>query len=87
MTKPVELTELLDARQTLVDDLQSRLKGPIAEFLHSLQAGDPDFDILGYPQAAELPAIRWKLRNLTKLIETNPAKHAERSDQLHRLLG
>ena len=88
MTKdPVELSDLLNVRQTLIDDLQSRLEGPVAEFLHTLQAGDPDFKILGYPAAADLPAIRWKLRNLRELIQTNPDKHAEQSDQLHRLLA
>lgn len=85
--EPVDLNDLLGTRQTLIDDIQSRLKGPIADFLRSLQIGDPNFDILGYPEAAELPAIRWKLRNLQKLIETNPDKHADQSDQLHRLLG
>ena len=30
--EPIELSDLLDARQTLIDDLKSRLERPIAEF-------------------------------------------------------
>ncbi len=37
--RPVELDELLAVRMQLIKDIQSRLSGPIAEFLIGLQAG------------------------------------------------
>ena len=71
-----------------------RLRGEILSMLtdedrrHLLDfvslAGDPsDF---GIPHLAELPAIVWKRSNLEKLRATNPAKFAEQSDALKRLL-
>jgi hypothetical protein len=50
---------------------------PLAVFLLSLQDAAPDFDVIGLPQAADLPAVKWKLLNLQKLISENPAKHDE----------
>jgi hypothetical protein len=46
-------------------------------FLLSLHDGEPDFEAIGLPQAANLPAVRWKLLNLAKLKEQNLEKHAE----------
>lgn len=34
------------------------------------------FDLIGLPAAANLPAVRWKLINLERLMEKNPEKHA-----------
>ena len=63
----VSIANLLYVRQTLIDDIQRRLQGPIAEFLRSIQSNGPNFETLGYPKAAELPAVRWKLQSLQKL--------------------
>jgi len=75
-TESVALAELLGARERLVRDIQGRLNGPVLKFLLALHDGDPDFKIIGLPQAAELPAVRWKLLNLRKLRESNQEKHA-----------
>lgn len=76
-TERVALAELLDAREQLVQDVQGRLDGRALEFLLTLHDGDPDFGIIGLPQAVELPAVRWKLLNLRKLRESNQEKHAQ----------
>ena len=49
--------------------------------------GDPDFDAIDRPQAAELPAVRWKLINVNKLKADNPKKHAAQGEELEKLLG
>ncbi|MDI7865296.1 hypothetical protein MRS76_25715 [Rhizobiaceae bacterium n13] len=64
----------------MTEDLLVRLDDKAMRFLLSLHDGEPDFDAIGLPQAAELPAVRWKLLNLEKLRSQNPDKHAE-----HRL--
>jgi hypothetical protein len=56
----VPLTTLLAARERLITDIQARLPGNAAEFLLSVHAGAPKFDLIGLPSAAELPAIRWE---------------------------
>lgn len=49
------------------------------QFLISFKRGEPDWTLLGLPAARELPAVRWKLENLSKL----PA--GKRADLLKRL--
>lgn len=74
--EPVSLIELKDARVRLTDDLRARLDDKAMRFLLTLHDTEPDFDAIGLPQAAALPAVRWKLLNLAKLKQQNPEKHA-----------
>ena len=55
-------------------------------FLLSLHDGEPDFKAIGLPQAAELPAVRWKLLNLEKLKARNPEKHAEQRRKIEEIV-
>lgn len=88
MTKStVELDELLMTRSQLIADIQSRFDKSTKQFLLSLQDGTPDFSAIDRPQASELPAVRWKLLNLKRLIRDNPRKHAEQREELEKLLG
>jgi len=78
--------ELEAVRKQLIADVQSRLSGFAADFLRSLQAGAPDYGLIGLPEAAQLPAVKWKLLNLAKLMDFNPKKHREQTDALEALL-
>lgn len=84
---PVGLEELIDIRNRLIADIQSRFDVNIRRYLLSLHEGTPDFDAIGRPGAADLPAVRWKLLNLNKLKRDNAAKHAEQRGELEALLG
>lgn len=78
MTKVrVCLDDLLETRDRLVADIRSRLDAKARTFLLSLHDGTPDFDAIERSQAADLPAVRWKLINLEKLKRDNLAKHTE----------
>lgn len=88
MTKEaVDLGELIATRDRLIGDIQSRLDVGAKRFLRTLHDGDPDFDTIDRPQAAELPAVRWKLINVNKLKAENPKKHAVQGEELEKLLG
>ena len=78
--------ELLETGNRLHTDIRTRLTGDIAAFLLSLHDGAPDFDRIGLPQAANLPAVRWKLMNLEQLKHKNPDKHAAQREKLESLL-
>lgn len=54
-------------------------------FLLSLHDGEPDFETIGLPQAADLPAVRWKILNLEKLKSQTPEKHAEQRREIEGL--
>jgi len=51
-----------------------------------LQTGEPDFTLIGLPQAADLPAIKWKILNLKKLRADNPDKHRTQSEALKAII-
>ena len=52
-------------------------------FLIGVKRGEPDWELLGIPEARHLPAVMWKQRNLDRL----PAgKRRELTDFLEKLL-
>lgn len=83
----IPLKTILAARERLVQDIRSRLIGDAAKFLLSVHDGSPQFNLIGLPAAAELPAIRRKLLNLERLQEQNPKKHAEQRAELEAAMG
>jgi len=84
---PVTIEELYEVRRKLIEDIQSRLIGNVADFLRSLQAGEPDFNLIGLPGAMDLPAVKWKVLNLKKLIANNPKKHSQQTSELMYLIA
>lgn len=85
--EPVTLHQLLDVRDRLISQLKQRLDAPARRFLLTLHDGEPDFDAIGLPQAAQLPAVRWKVRNLQKLRTQNPNKHDQQRAQIEALFA
>lgn len=86
-TEVVPLEDLLQTRTRLIADIGSRFNISTKDFLLSLHDGNPDFDTINRAQAAELPAVRWKLLNLQKLMEQNPEKHAQQRSQIEALFN
>lgn len=84
-TIPVRIAELAEVRGRLLVDIRARLDEKARRFLTSLHDGEPDFASIGLPQAAALPAVRWKLLNLKKLMADNPEKHGAHKAALERL--
>ncbi len=81
----VSLDALIDTRRRLHTDIGSRLTGDVTAFLLSLHDAEPNFRLIGVPEAADLPAVRWKLVNLERLKHPNPQKHKTQRDALERL--
>ncbi|APG15075.1 MULTISPECIES: nucleotidyl transferase AbiEii/AbiGii toxin family protein [Bradyrhizobium] len=65
--KPVSKDELKDARKKLVDEIVGKMPEDHRKFLVSFERGQPDWDLLGVPDTANLPAIKWRQQNLDKL--------------------
>lgn len=88
MTKtPVALDELLETRKKLIADIQGRFDDDTKRFLLGLHDAAPEFGLIARSQAANLPAVRWKLLNLEKLMTDNPQKHAEQRKMLEELFS
>ena len=85
--EPVELDTLLAVRERMTRDLQQGLTVGERQFLLSLVAAAPEWELLGVPHLEQLPGVRWKLQNLERLRKANPRKFVEQSDALARLLA
>lgn len=85
--EPVDLPQLLAAREQMVRELQSGLDADERRFLLSLVAGRPEWPLLGIAHAEHLPGIRWKLHNLAQLERKSPAKFADQAEVLSQRLG
>ena len=83
--EPVGLDDLKAARNRMTADILAKLDDNAMRFLLSLHDGEPDFEAIGLPQAADLPAVRWKVLNLEKLRAQNPEKHAEQRREIEGL--
>jgi hypothetical protein len=65
--EPVSLGDLLKAREDLIKEIVGKMPEPHKKFLVSVKKGEPDWSLIDLEGAKELPAVRWKLQNLTKL--------------------
>lgn len=86
MTRDYVSKETLnETRIQLHSDIRKRLTDDITKFLLSLHDAEPDFNLIGLPEAAQLPAVRWKLFNLRNLKRENPDKYAAHRQALEVL--
>lgn len=74
---PVTLEDLVAAREQVIDEIVGNMPRSHRAFLVSFEAGEPDWSLLNVPQAAALPAVKWRTRNLAKLPPTKRAKLVE----------
>lgn len=79
---PASLETLLELRRRLFSELPEALTADHRNFLLGLVRGEPDWKLMACPHLQELPAIRWKLENLARLKQSNPAKFALQAEEL-----
>jgi hypothetical protein len=72
--EPVELNALLEVRERLFAELPLALTPAHRNFLLGLAAAEPDWDLMQCPHLREMPALKWKLKNLARLRSSNPGK-------------
>jgi len=81
--EPVTLAELEQARTQIIETMVAGMPEHHRRFLIDFKRGSPDWDEAGIPQAAELPAVKWKQQNLDKLA---PERRDALVKALERLL-
>lgn len=64
--EPTNVDALLRSRLQLLERIPELMDGLACDFLLSLERETPDFDLIGLPQAAQLPGVRRKLQNLAQ---------------------
>ena len=80
----ISLENLYKTRDALVEIIHKELNQNDRKFLLSLKEGNPNWDLFAYPEAALLPAVRWKLHNLNKM---NAEKKKEALSKLKDVLS
>ena len=80
--EPVGLDTLHAARERLFTDVRARLTDRQKRFLVGLARAVPDWSLLACPHAGELPALRWKLKNLEKFQKRNPEEFERQAGEL-----
>ncbi|WP_454623417.1 nucleotidyl transferase AbiEii/AbiGii toxin family protein [Brucella anthropi] len=63
----VHIEELIETQQQMIEELIGGMPDKHREFLIGFERGEPDWPLLKIGHVAELPAIRWRQRNLDKL--------------------
>jgi predicted nucleotidyltransferase component of viral defense system len=74
-------------RALLIKTIGERLTNEEKQFFLSFESGEPDWDLFPIPVLKHLPAIQWKLLNINKLKEGNPAKHVQMRENLKNVIG
>lgn len=82
----VTVEQLESVREVLFQDLHASLDEAERRFLLSVKRIEPEWEILGLPGIERLPAIQWKLLNLSRLKKSNPKKYAKAFAELERNL-
>lgn len=73
-SEPISLDALLNTQQRLMAELPQALTQNHRNFLLSLVQAKPDWSLLPFKHLQDMPAIKWKLQNLSNLKSKNPAK-------------
>ena len=80
---PVNLDDLLKAREDLIAELVGKMPKEHRRFLVSFKRGKPEWDLLGIPHIEKLPAVQWKMKNLAAI---DPKKREELTGNLLKAL-
>ena len=81
--KTVSLQELEETRVTMVRLIHEKLSEAHKRFLLALKQGEPDWSLLPFENIHDLPAVKWKLRNLAAM---SPRKREESTKRLAQVL-
>jgi predicted nucleotidyltransferase component of viral defense system len=78
----VALSDLIEVRRRLFAELPRALTSSHRNFLLSLVQAEPQWELMSCSHLRELPALKWKLRNLEQLKSSNPEKFAAQANEL-----
>lgn len=81
-TETAEIEELYNARDVMVSQIHALLDEKDKEFLLSLKNGNPEWKLFAHPAARHLPAIQWKLHNISKMSENKRLSSHEKLKQV-----
>lgn len=81
---PITLSDLLDTREQLIRLINEELSEQECQFLLSIKSNTPDWSLIELPNIEHLPAIQWKLKNISMM---DKEKHLQAINKLKKVLG
>ncbi len=81
-TEEIELDLLLETQTALPRQILAALEDRHRQFLLGFKRGNPDWSLLPYGDAQNLPAVRWKQINLDKMDNAKRQQAIEKLQQL-----
>lgn len=84
--EPFSYENFEETRIHLIDQIKKSLTEKDKNFLLSFKKGEPAWDLFDADRLKDMPAIKWKLLNIRKLMETNSQKHAKSLKALEKEL-
>jgi hypothetical protein len=78
----VDLKALTQTQVRLIQELPQHLRPHHRQFLLSLVQCEPAWNLMPFAHLRDLPALKWKLLNLSRLKKTNPTRFAAQHDEL-----
>lgn len=85
--EPFSYQEYVNTRESLISTILKSLSKADREFLISFKSGTPDWNLFANSSAQKLPAVLWKLQNISKLRETSPEKYKNQLAKLKEALN
>ncbi|GHG89332.1 MAG: hypothetical protein BGP11_19960 [Rhodobacterales bacterium 65-51] len=83
-TELVELEELVATREEIIEAIVAQMPDEHRAFLVGVERGEIDWNLSGLTDAANLPAVRWKLTNLDRLEAKRRHRQAEELEGIWR---
>lgn len=83
-TELVELEELVATREEMIEAIVAQMRDEHRAFLVGVERGEIDWNLSGLTDAANLPAVRWKLTNLDRLEAKRRHRQAEELEGIWR---
>jgi predicted nucleotidyltransferase component of viral defense system len=78
----VELKELLETRERMASEIRSRIDEKMKRFLLSVQRGEPEWPLLAVKGAEALPAVKWRMHNLSRMKPEAMKREVERLEKV-----
>lgn len=83
-SESISLDDLLNTQERLMTELPQALTKNQRNFLLSLVKATPDWSLLPFNHLQDMPAIKWKLHNLSNLKSKNPTKFRFQHEELEQ---
>jgi predicted nucleotidyltransferase component of viral defense system len=78
----VSVADLKQTRERLIGEIHARLGDREKQLLLSVKRLKPDWEVLGFENVDQLPAVKWKLHYLRQMTEANRANAVARLEKL-----